>query len=77
MPEFLEGGFTTIDGRARALVDLTPGELRATFFALDSYLNAGTYDEQLSIFGSPPGVRAAFRAFEKINGARCATRGGR
>lgn len=56
---------TTILG-SRARIDFTPGELRAMFSALDSYLNAADDEEQRVIFGSPSGVRAAIRAKKKI-----------
>jgi hypothetical protein len=50
-------------------IDLTPGQLRAVFAALDSYVNAGSYEECRVVFGSEPGVRAAENALQKVRAA--------
>lgn len=50
----------------KATVEMTCAEMTAILSALDSYLRAGTYDEQLTVFGSAQGVKAAARAKSKV-----------
>jgi hypothetical protein len=49
-----------------ALANLTPRQAWAAVQALDSYLLAGDYDEQLAMFGSAQEVQAATRARDEL-----------
>jgi hypothetical protein len=66
MSDVFPNGFTTLNGGQYGVVELTPGELRALFSAVDSYLNAAGEDECRTVFGSAAGTRAASRAKDKL-----------
>ena len=53
----------------KAAPELTPAQVRALVAAVDSYLNAGTMDECITIFGSAQGVEAAARASDELKRA--------
>jgi hypothetical protein len=54
----------------RKTVHLTNAQLDAAMAGLDCYLQAGTYEECLIVFGTPQGVKAAERARDEMRAAR-------
>lgn len=50
----------------KGTVEVTGPQAHAAIAALDSYLQAGSWDEQLVIFGSASGIRAAYNVREKL-----------
>lgn len=50
-------------------IEITGAQAHAGLAALDSYLQAGDWSEQLAIFGSPAGVRAAHNVRDKLTPA--------
>ena len=49
-----------------AKIDITGPQAIAAMRALESYLQAGTYEECLVIFGSPKGFEAAVNMNDKL-----------
>lgn len=55
--------------RSKAAVEFTDSQAWAALSALDSYLNAASYDESIAMFGSAAAVQAAVNAADKIRDA--------